>query len=91
MIDLSSIVLPEILDPVLGGIAAAGGGDDNRWMRLLGRLHPLIVHFPIGLAITAAVVELVNIIRRRRDASPFAFTATGIAAGRRSSPRSSDG
>ena len=81
MIDLSSIVLPEILDPVLGGIAAAGGGDDNRWMRLLGRLHPLIVHFPIGLAITAAVVELVNIIRRRRDASPFAFTATGIAAG----------
>ena len=81
MIDLSSIVLPEVLDPVLGGIAAAGGGDDNRWMRLLGRLHPLIVHFPIGLAITAAVVELVNIIRRRRDASPFAFTATGIAAG----------
>jgi uncharacterized membrane protein/mono/diheme cytochrome c family protein len=81
VIDLSSIVLPEILDPLLGGIAAAGGGDDNRWMRLLGRLHPLIVHFPIGLAITAAVVELVNIIRRRRDASPFAFTATGIAAG----------
>ena len=81
MIDLSSIVLPEVLDPVLGGIAATSSGGDDRWMRLLGRLHPLIVHFPIGLAITAAVVELVNIIRRRRDASPFAFTATGIAAG----------
>ncbi|MAH65402.1 MAG: hypothetical protein CMJ27_06380 [Phycisphaerae bacterium] len=81
MIDLTSIVLPDVLEPVLGGLAAASGGGDDRWMRLLGRLHPLVVHFPIGLAITAAVVELVNIIRRRRDASPFAFTATGIAAG----------
>ena len=80
MIDLSSIVLPDVLEPMLGGIAAASGDADNRWLRLLGRLHPLTVHFPIGLALTAAVVELVNIIRRRRDASPFAFTATGIAA-----------
>ena len=53
---------------------------DERWWRFLGRLHPLIVHFPIGLAIAAAAVELMNIIRRRRDASPFAFTATGFAA-----------
>lgn len=53
---------------------------DERWWRFLGRLHPLIVHFPIGLALAAAVVEFVNIIRRRREASPFAFTATGFAA-----------
>ena len=33
---------------------------DERWGRFLGRLHPLIVHFPIGLAIAAAAVELMN-------------------------------
>ena len=53
---------------------------DERWWRFLGRLHPLIVHFPIGLAIAAAGVEFVNIIRRRREASQFAFAATGFAA-----------
>lgn len=81
MIDLSFLVPSGVLDPVLGGMAVTGDAGDDRWMRLLGRLHPLVVHFPIGLAITAAVVELTNIIRRRRDASPFAFTATGVAAG----------
>ena len=82
MLDLSFIIpTQDVVGPLLGsGIAAADGGD-GRWMRLLGRLHPLVVHFPIGLAFSAAFVELVNIIRRRRDASPFAFTATGIAAG----------
>ena len=53
---------------------------DGRWWRFLGRLHPLMVHFPIGLAIAAAAVEFVNILRRRHEASPFAFTATGFAA-----------
>ncbi|MCH2162358.1 MAG: hypothetical protein MK085_10860, partial [Phycisphaerales bacterium] len=59
---------------------AAAGGED-RFMRFLGRLHPLVVHFPIGLGLTAAGVELINIIRRKAMASPFAFTATGLAAG----------
>ncbi len=61
---------------VLGDVPVA----DERWWRFLGRLHPLMVHFPIALAIAAAAVELVNIIRRRGEASPFAFTATGFAA-----------
>ena len=60
-------------------LAEASSGSD-RWWRFLGRLHPLMVHFPIGLAIAAAGVEFVNILRRRTEASPFAFTATGFAA-----------
>lgn len=53
---------------------------DERWWRFLGRLHPLVVHFPIALSIAAAAVEFVNILRRKTIASPFAFTATVFAA-----------
>lgn len=59
---------------------AAAPATDERYWRFLGRLHPLMVHFPIGLAIAAAGVEFVNILLRRREASPFALTATGFAA-----------
>lgn len=59
---------------------ADGHEADSRLWRFMGRLHPLMVHFPIGLAIAAAAVELANIVRRRTIASPFAFTATGFAA-----------
>lgn len=61
-------------------LADATAAGDTRWWRFLGRLHPLMVHFPIGLALAAAAVEFVNILRRRREPSPFAFTATGFAA-----------
>ena len=64
---------------LLAATADTAGGED-RFLRFLGRLHPLVVHFPIGLGLTAAGVELINIIRRKAMASPFAFTATGLAA-----------
>ena len=81
VLDLPMSSFVDLLEPLAGSLslAEANPGDD-RWWRLLGRLHPMTVHFPIGLALTAAVVELINIIRRRREASPFAITATGIAA-----------
>lgn len=34
------------------------------WL-LLGRMHPLVVHFPIGLLSVAAVIETVHLVRRR--------------------------
>lgn len=40
------------------------------WIRLFGRLHPAVVHFPIGLIIAAAAFELlVLILPRRRSPS----------------------
>ncbi len=68
--------------PVLSALLAdaSAAAADDRWWRFLGRLHPLTVHFPIGLALAAAGVEFVNILRRRLDASPFGITATGLAA-----------
>lgn len=81
MLDLQIASFVDLLEPLAGSLSLAEvDGSDDRWWRFLGRLHPLTVHFPIALALTAAVVELINIIRRKRDASPFAITATGIAA-----------
>ena len=36
-------------------------------MALIGRLHPMLVHFPIGLVLIAAVAELVAMTTGRRD------------------------
>lgn len=34
-------------------------------MALFGRLHPLLLHFPIGLVLAAAAFELIAIVTRR--------------------------
>ena len=60
--------------------SSGSSAGNERFLRFLGRLHPLVVHFPIALGVSAAFVELINILRRKPTASPFAFTATGIAA-----------
>jgi uncharacterized membrane protein len=36
-------------------------------MALIGRLHPLLVHFPIGLVLIAAVAEMVAMMSGRWD------------------------
>ena len=36
-------------------------------MALIGRLHPLLVHFPIGLVVMAAVAEVVAMTTGLRD------------------------
>lgn len=70
----------EVAGGAMGVLADGDAGPGDRWWRLLGRLHPLTVHFPIALAIAAAAVEFVNILRRRQEASPFALPATIFAA-----------
>lgn len=41
--------------------------DNPNWiLQLLGRLHPLLVHFPIGLLVIALVLELLTIKRKRK-------------------------
>ena len=41
-------------------------GEVNEWFIFLGRFHPLVVHFPIGLLVLAALFEWLGMIRPLR-------------------------
>ena len=49
------------------------------WMQLLGRLHPVFVHFPIGLLIAAGIVEVLG--ARRQGPRPGNATLTCLTLG----------
>ena len=65
MIDPVETVSPSLLDA---------------WLNVLGAFHPLIVHFPIALAIVAALAMLWNWIWQHDGFGEFAFHCTWIAA-----------
>lgn len=46
----------------------------------VGRLHPVMVHLPLGLVLAAAVVEVVRGVQRRPGNSPFTPVALALAA-----------
>lgn len=51
---------PLFINSALG--QAGDGGDTIFWLwQFLGRLHPLAVHFPVGLLLFAAIIELFTI------------------------------
>jgi uncharacterized membrane protein len=51
-----------------GGAGRQGyGGKEDKQMLLIGRLHPLLLHFPIGLVLAAAAAELLAILTRRES------------------------
>lgn len=52
----------------------------DAWLRLLGRLHPVLLHFPVALAICAAVAEAARAARGKPGCSDFAIRAVTIAA-----------
>lgn len=59
----------------------AWAGETDPWVgRLLGRLHPMAVHFPIALLLTAVVVEALNLIRQRPVAGDTAFFCLRLGA-----------
>ena len=69
----------------LGLVVAAGGelpeqSSLDPWFRLVGRMHPLLVHFPIGLVLAAAAVEAWRWARRERGVSEFTSVAMVLAA-----------
>src|SRR5262249_26081578 len=47
---------------------------------LLGALHPGLVHFPIALLAVAALLEVIQILRKRKEPAPGTPTLAFLAA-----------
>jgi uncharacterized membrane protein len=52
----------------------------DRLARTAGRLHPMAVHFPIALIVTAGAIELYRGFRRKASPSPAALVCLSIGA-----------
>jgi uncharacterized membrane protein len=50
------------------------------WSSLFGRIHPLVVHFPIALILVAAVLEGIGWIRKKPPAPEVLEILLGFAA-----------
>ena len=61
----------ESIDMLPASLHLAATNEGAYWV-LLGRLHPMLVHFPIALILVAAVLELVLLVRRPERPSPTA-------------------
>ncbi len=63
-----------VLSVVAVATCAALGADPQPagpdWWRFLGRLHPVLVHFPIGLLIAAVFLELIHALFGRERGRP---------------------
>lgn len=62
--------------PALGADPAAASSIAENVPRFLGRLHPLVVHFPIALLMVAVLFELGSIIFKRERTRP---SSAGLA------------
>ena len=59
---------------------ATAAEKQSRLMGLLGNLHPGIVHFPIALLATAALLELLQMVRKKEGPAPGSLPMVFIAA-----------
>src|SRR5277367_1669766 len=50
------------------------------WLQTFGRMHVVIVHFPIALLLLAGVMEFCRIIRRKPEPSPSVRTFLWLGA-----------
>jgi uncharacterized membrane protein len=50
------------------------------WLETLGRLHVVLVHFPIALLLVAGIIEIWRAIRRKDAPSPAAAVCLGFGA-----------
>jgi uncharacterized membrane protein len=62
----SSVIASSVIVSCVCMAGTAWAGDGDPWVgRLLGRLHPMAAHFPIALILSALLLELLRLIRRR--------------------------
>jgi uncharacterized membrane protein len=69
------------MTPIFANIDDAGGatnGGLHRLWELLGAFHPLVVHFPIALLLTAALLELFSVWKPESSGLRFAITVNLI-------------
>lgn len=52
----------------------------DKWLEYVGRWHVLVIHFPIGLLATAALVEIVALFRKPRRPATTAVILTCLGA-----------
>jgi uncharacterized membrane protein len=62
-----------LIDPVLADAVHPA-------LEAFGRLHPVMVHLPLGLVLAAFLVESMRVIQRRAEPSPFTPVAMLLAA-----------
>ena len=60
-------------------LLAQESGGDSPWLIFAGRLHPLLVHFPIAFVFLAFLFEFWHVICRRPGTSPAARAVTIFA------------
>ena len=70
-------VLTTVSTPVAPSTALSPGPD---WWGALNGLHPLVIHFPIALVITAAVVEFIAMLARQERPTQFTVISLVVAA-----------
>ena len=61
-------------------LAEAAGSDRSPWLGVFGNLHPATVHFPIALISVAALLESVQILRKRAEPAPGTRVLTALGA-----------
>ncbi|MHC4946916.1 MAG: DUF2231 domain-containing protein [Planctomycetota bacterium] len=74
--------MPEVLGTIaiLPAAAPTGPWDDPAAWRFMGRLHPLVVHFPVALVLLAALLESVLVFRPSHRVSRTAVTCLAFGA-----------
>jgi uncharacterized membrane protein len=65
---------------MLLGVIVLADQVTDAWAFFAGTLHPALLHFPLALAVLAAVGEVWSALRGRSAPAPFAFTCVWIAS-----------
>ncbi len=69
-----------LLMPLLVAAAPQASGDVPDFVLFLGRFHPVVLHFPIGLLLLAAFMELLVRYRRAEHLAPAIPLILGLGA-----------
>lgn len=64
----------------LSAVTPAPAAPSPDWWGALNGLHPIVIHFPIALVITAAIVEFIAMLARKERPTQFTVISLVVAA-----------